>query len=121
MIRWLYITATLLLVSGCASANWTVSDTQREVTWQVVNALDAATTAQIQYEPGVIEKQPLTRAILGDEPRTGDTVVYFGSLALSHYLISRCLPSRYRKWFQVGSIGYSSAMVINNCKWGLCE
>jgi hypothetical protein len=115
------ILAAALLASGCASSNWNETDTRREIAWQIVNAADAVTTAQIQHTPGVIEKQPLTRAILGPEPDSGEVALYFSTLAVSHWAISRILPPRWRKHWQRGSFAYSAAMVVNNCRHGLCE
>lgn len=109
------------LLGGCASQDWTRADTYREVTWQIVNAADGYTTAQIRKSSSVIERQPVTRAILGDEPETGETVLYFTSLGVSHWLVSRMLPSKWRRWWQGGTLVYSGAMVINNCEVGLCD
>jgi hypothetical protein len=107
-----------LSMTGCGMTprdDWSRANTVAEVAFQVSNALDAAQTAQFKDRPDVGESVPLTRALIGESPTTRDTAIYFATMGVSHYLIARMLPAKWRPWFQGGSLIYSSALVYNNC------
>ena len=118
------IVVAALLLQGCAvleaPGDWNARDTALEATFQASNLMDAVTTARIQDTPGIIETTPFARELLGRNPGTTETAVYFGTVALSHYVIARSLPKKWRPWFQAGSIIHSSEAVIRNCDNGLC-
>lgn len=119
----LLLALTTMLTSGCASlghSEWGPRDTVLEVGFQVLNALDSYTTQRIRETPSIEEVEPITRAILGAKPEPKETMVYFATLGLTHYLISRALPPRMRRYWQSGTIAYSASMVKRNCELGLC-
>ena len=100
MNRLVTITMALLL-SGCAvNGHWSSRDTALEISYQIVNALDAASTARIEDTPDwtpvdgtnyiwrLEEGVPLTRAILGPRPSKSETYLYFATLGVSHWLIA---------------------------------
>ena len=89
----------VLLMSGCAT-DWTRADTNRQLLLTGLMAVDAYQTTRIQYDPGLIEGVPLTRSVLGSNPSTAPTYQYFAELALSHYLIARVLPAKWRPYYQ---------------------
>lgn len=114
----------MLCLGGCASIaprdDWTTDHTVAEVSYQVFNLLDAAQTARIADRPDLQESMPLTRAVLGPRPDPTDTWLYFTTMGISHYLIARALPARWRPWFQVPTAVNSGAAVLQNCtKHGL--
>ena len=113
------------LLGGCAMMEphpeWEPKDTALEVGFQVLNALDARTTQRIADNAYAVETSALTRAVLEPNPSANETAVYFAVTGLSHYLISRALPPKWRKWFQAGTIGYSATVLERNCDLGLCE
>jgi len=116
------ILLTLLTLVGCAHEDpWTRKDTAYELAYVVAISADAYSTSQIQYHKNIIEKQPITHAILGNNPSTSGTWQYFASIALTHYLISRALPQKYRRWWQVGGATYHSYFILNNCNIELCR
>ena len=91
-----------------------------EVTFQAINVLDAVQTANIRDYPHLIESHPIPRSLLGENPEPDETVVYFTTLALSHYLIAKYLPARWRPWYQGGTILFHGNAVIDNCERDLC-
>lgn len=113
----------LPLLNGCAvlepHGEWEPRDTALEVGYQIVNAIDARTTQRLADSP-YEELSTLTRAVLGPKPDPNETAVYFATLGLSHYLIARFLPPKWRKWFQAGTIGYQAILVERNCDLDLC-
>lgn len=94
---------------------WTRADTRREVGYQVVNALDAIQTSMIRDRADLVEGMPLTRSILGDRPDLGETTLYFASMGVSHYIIARLLPAKWRAWYQSGTLAFSTYTVGSNC------
>ena len=113
MIRALLV---CLAVSGCAIS----SDKNLEIAFQSINAMDAYTTSRIRHTPGVMESNPLTRSLIGSQPNSNDVVLLFIAYGIGHYMISKSLPPKWRRYFQVATILYSGSLVINNCKLDLC-
>lgn len=109
----------LLLACGCTSIaprdDWQTDHTVAEVAFQLSNAVDALQTARIRDRDDLREGAPLTRAVLGPKPEARETALYFASVGVSHYLISRILPPKWRPWWQGGTLVYSGATVLNNC------
>ncbi len=116
----LFILIAFLFLSGCSST-WTSADTRYEIIYQVVNAADAYTTMQIRRSPDVTEGAWLTRQLIGANPAKQDVALLFATYGISHYLIAKSLPAKWRRYYQAGTVGYSSALVINNCQLGLCK
>ncbi len=116
MIRLL---ALCFLLGGCAT--WTEEDTKYEIAFQLVNVADAYTTARIRHTEGVYEKNPITLSTIGSQPTEADVALLFITYGIGHYMIARALPRKWRRFYQVGSIAYSTAIVINNCHHGLCK
>ncbi len=113
---------SVLALSGCAAhPEWGPEDTRNQWILQASIAADAYTTSRIQYTPGVEEKGPVARAVLGPQPSTSDTLMYFGTLSITNYLISRSLPPKYRRWWVGSQTVIHGGAAFNNCaKWDLC-
>ena len=114
---WLIICA---LLCGCATESWTREDTRREVIFQVLNVADAMTTANIHKTAGIVEKNPLTRSLIGEQPASADVAILFAVYGVGHILISRSLTPKWRKRFQIASNLAAGYVVFNNCKLDLC-
>lgn len=104
-----------LCCSGCASENWRSIDTGREITFQAAVAIDALQTAQIRHRDDIHEAGPLARSVMGPEPSAGDVAMYFSTVAISHYLIARALPPKWRDWFQNTTVAYHTFVITRNC------
>lgn len=120
-----------LLLSGCAvNGEWSKRDTALEIGFQVVNAMDAYSTSNIQHVAPIdmgngttlhrVEGNPFTRAFIGDKPNDRDTLMYFTTVAISHYFIARALPPKWRPWYQGGTTALHLHAVVGNCRHGLC-
>ncbi len=121
-MKTLFLLLCFLCLSGCASSSeWTRAATRWEIAFQVVNMADAYTTMQIRHTAGIEEKNWLTRELIGAFPVEQDVALLFAAYGIGHYLISRSLPERWRRYYQIGTMGYSIALVINNCQLGLCD
>lgn len=114
----LLVLLAVLPLTGCATLDrddWSQADTRREIAFQLINAADAWQTSEIQDRPYVKEGGVVAREILGPEPETGDTVLYFATIGVSHYLVSRLLPAKWRPWWQRGTALYGGFVVYENC------
>ena len=90
----------LSCITGCAHQDdWTRQDTVGQVAVWSAMAIDAYNTSQIQYRDGWEEQGPLARPILGSQPSTEGTILYFSTLAITNYLIARSLPSEWRPYW----------------------
>lgn len=129
------IIMSVIALSGCAAnGEWTRRDTIMEVTWQAVNVLDAVSTSRLEDTPdwhlverdGVTyrrrleEHSPLTRAVIGPRPSSEDVYMWMTTVAISHWLIARALPPKWRPWYQGVSIAVSAEAFLGNCDNGLC-
>lgn len=111
----------ILLISGCAHQdNWTRQDTTLQLVATAMYVGDAITTEKIQYYPGVYEAGPMARAFIGPQPSTSDTYLYFGSVIVTSYLISRALPAKWRPYWQGWEIATHGYAIQQNCANGLC-
>ena len=111
----------LVFLSGCASTDqWTRQDTWMQVGVTAVIAADAYTTSKIQYTPGIYESGPIARQVLGLQPTTSDTYLYFGTLIISNYFITRMMPAKWRKYWQGWEMTAHGYAIVNNCNLGLC-
>ena len=110
----------LVALSGCASDKWTKEDTQFEIAYQLVNAVDAYTTTQIHRTPGIIEVGWPTRQLLGPNPDPHEALLLHATYGLSHYIIAMSLPRKWRRYYQGGTTAFQTHAVINNCRNGLC-
>ncbi len=116
------ILIALALLSGCAHTDgWDRKDTMYQLGVTAVLAGDAYTTMQMQYAPGVQEGGPIAKRVLGLEPSTEDTLMYFASIAISNYFISRVLPRKWRRRWQTWEMTVHGYSIARNCDLGLCE
>jgi hypothetical protein len=106
----------ILLPTFCFAGDWSKEDTYREVTWQVLHAIDIGQTRDIAKNPDrFYEINP----ILGKHPSVEEVNRYAVASSLVHFGISYFLPKEYRKWWQYVSIGISTGIVSHNYDIGL--
>lgn len=115
MIIFVGMTAALF---GCAHQDeWTKTDTYMQAVVTAAYAADAYTTSKIQYHPELREEGPAHFA-LGRQPSTSDTWMYFGTLAITNYFISRALPAKWRPFWQSVNIVAHGSAAFTNCQLG---
>lgn len=118
------ILTLLLLVSIQAqAAEWTQADTAREVTYQVIEAMDWMQTRYLIKHPYAIQNctDPCheVNRILGQYPSTDRVNTYFLIVGIAHYAISKALPKNWRTGWQYVSIGFEGAVVARNFHLGI--
>ena len=112
----------LTLMTGCAHSDpWTKQDTILQSIYTGTLMIDAIQTSEIQYRDDLVEGGPIARSVLGPNPSTSDTWQYFATVAISHYMISRALPEKWRPWWQGAGIASQTSVIFSNCAHGLGE
>lgn len=107
---------TLTLLQGCAHSDpWTRQDTTLQLITTGMFAIDAVQTSEIQYHGNIRENGPFAKHVLGRQPHTAETWQYFATVSLSHWLISRALPAKWRPFWQGTAIGYQAKTIYLNC------
>ncbi|KKM26904.1 hypothetical protein LCGC14_1580060 [marine sediment metagenome] len=110
----------VLVLGGCAhSDQWSKRDTYMQLGVTAALAADAYTTSKIQYDLLIYERGFLASRALGRQPSTRDTYVYFGTLIIGNYLISRALPAKWRPYWQGWEMSVHGYVAYKNCKMGL--
>ncbi len=107
----------LLLLCACTPVKWTKQDTARELAFASIIAVDARQTADIRNHDDLVEKGPIARKFLDENPENVE--VYFAGLGLLHYGISRSLKPGPRRTFQYLTILLNGGVVVNNWRIGL--
>jgi len=96
-----------LFVTGCA--NWSRTDTVRELAWQGLNAVDYGQTKGILKGEEAGTCQELNPFIKKD-----NVEAWFIGGALAHWGISAALPRKYRNWWQNTSLVVTFGLVLSN-------
>ena len=125
----------LLLLSGCASSEWTRGDTYRQTAIIALQGIDWSQTRRIatEQDPQYVDlgggasvsyAQPRyrhveTNPILGDHPTRGQVDAYFAASIAGNALVSFLLPPKYRAPWQYLSIGFQGAYVVVNFGQGI--
>jgi hypothetical protein len=111
-----------VLLSGCASAQWTTADTIRQGAIVALQAADYFQTRTIATEtyPGTdcprwTEQNP----ILGEHPSVGKVNAFFITAIAANALVSYLLPPTWRMGWQYISIGYEGNVVLDNYRAGI--
>lgn len=99
-MRTLTIATMALALSGCASDTWSRADTLWQATATATLLIDGYQTSRIRHTQ--YEEIGSVRGICGPLPSNQCTATYFGSVALSHWLIARALPAVWRPYWQAG-------------------
>lgn len=124
-MKFISIIIALGILSGCAHSDpWTKQDTVLQSIYTATLIIDGVQTADIQHRPDLVEGGLVARQVLGANPSSSDTWMYFGTLAISNFVITRALPSKWRPYWQGANIAMHTAAIAKNCKNGLgsiCE
>ena len=116
-----YILVSILIASslaGCASDPWTKTDTAMYAAYLGAVAYDGVTTSKSRHYPCIHESGVIAKHVIGEHPDAANTWQYMGTTALGTYLISRALPSTWRKVWLAGNTiehglaGYNNQSII---------
>lgn len=81
-----------------------------------VHAIDWGQTRYVASNPDEFYE---TNIILGSHPSVGEVNRYMGSTMLLHAGITKSLPSKYRKYWQVFTLGVEIGVVGRNMRFGV--
>ena len=112
--------AAISLLPHCAQAadKWSSRDIGLEITYQVLNVVDAGQTAAIGDSPHYHEVG-MARPFLGNNPSEVGSAAYFAATGLLHVGITHLLPSKWRPVWQGVTITVQGANVLRNHAIGL--
>ena len=102
--------ALALVASTARAAEWTPADTHRELAFTGLLLLDTLQTHNISHVPTYQEENP----ILGPHPSNAAVNRYMLGCAVGHYVISRMLPEKDRRYWQWLTIGIEGGVVAHN-------
>ncbi len=122
-VRWRAATLALLasLNVGCAHTDeWTTRDTAMQAGVTILVACDAHLTAHLKDSGGFTEDGNLPKLVLGRTPKSSDTYMYFASLAVFDYLLSRALAAKWRPYWQEFNRVDHGYGITRHCVEGLC-
>jgi len=113
----LVILLSLFLASTSANA-WSKKDTYWEAAYLTTHLADWGQTLDIarQCESGTYYE---TNPVMGKCPSAQTVNAYFLATALLHYGAAHMLPPKYRRMFQIGTIGMELSYIANNASIGL--
>ena len=108
---------TLSFVAVQAFA-WSKKDTYWQAAYLVTHIADWGQTLDIsrQCETGNYYE---TNVIMGRCPNAQTVNTYFIATALLHYGVAHSLPPKYRRMFQMGTIGMELSYISSNASIGL--
>ena len=107
----------LFFVSAQVHA-WSKKDTYWQAAYLATHIADWGQTLDIssQCESGHYYE---TNVIMGRCPNAQTVNTYFIATALLHYGVAHALPPKYRRMFQMGTIGMELSYVSSNASIGL--
>lgn len=115
MKRLLSIIAFMFAVP-CQAQEWTPTDTAYEAAYLVLHTADWAQTRYIAAHPEQFNED---NKILGNNPSDSEVNRYFILTGLLHAGIAYALPERWRRGFQIVTIGIEAGVVSNNYQIGV--
>ena len=133
-MKYIFYTLVLIAALGLEDAwgaeRWTKTDTERQMLFTVITAIDWGQTrdiakvcrnnAGLHTDPNhdgrwVKEINPF----LGECPSLQKVDTFIPASMLLHYVVARQLPQPYRKYWQYAWIGIETTAVINNHSIGM--
>ena len=104
------IMSIILFPASAIAGDWSVEDTQRELLYSAIVAIDIEQTKSAITSQEFIEKNVL----LGEQP-TNDRLTKYGvSVVVGHALVSYLLPAESRYWFQKLTIFLHATVLPKN-------
>ncbi len=115
-ISLLFVSLTAL--SPAAQA-WTEKDSLWEAAYLATHIADWGQTRSIANSCAKGGQYYETNPILGKCPSVQMVNTYFVSTALLHVGVAQMLPSKYRRWFQTGTLALQLNVISSNKNIGL--
>lgn len=102
----------ILALLGLAScANWSTSDTARQLAITGLIAVDLQQTLDASNRPDIVEANPFYSS---EHPESSEVYLWHATGALLAYAISLALPAKYRKYFQTIVLIGEGGNVVGN-------
>ncbi|MDH5301848.1 MAG: hypothetical protein OEW58_10855 [Gammaproteobacteria bacterium] len=112
------ISALMVLMAPAAHA-WTKQDTLWQSAYLTAHVADWGQTLDIAEHCSTTGEYRESNAVMGSCPSVQMVNAYFLSTALIHTGVAHALPSKYRRMFQVGTLGMQLNVINSNKQIGL--
>lgn len=106
----------VLFPSLSFASDWTSKDTKYQVAYTTLHVADWLQTLQIADNP---DRYYEKNKVIGNHPTRGRVNTYFATTLLLHTGVSYLLPPKYRRVWQVVTIGIEGNVAVNNYNIGL--
>lgn len=113
------IAAILMLLLTPAAHAWTEKDTLWETAYLATHITDWGQTRDIARHCSSSGAYFETNPVLGTCPSVETVNNYFIGTAMVHAAVAHMLPAKYRRMFQMGTIGIQMNFISNNSRIGL--
>lgn len=121
-MRRMFILVMALTLVGCASTDeWRSKDTKRQLLVTTAILFDGWSSRNIGLETGTVENGYVAKSVLGAHPSSTEFTIYFTTLAIGYYFISRALPHKWRPYYQLVTFAEHTYAAAGNCRIGLCS
>lgn len=105
-----------LALTSPAHAEWTKTDTAFQAGYLILHVIDWGMTRDIAKNP---DKFHELNPLIGRHPSVEWVDTYMALSLVGHTVVSYVLPSKYRRWWQITTIGFKGGLVINSFSIGL--
>jgi hypothetical protein len=102
-----------------ASDEWSISDTDRELVFFGLTAVDYFQTIEFTQHRDKYPTIQEANIFMGKHPSRSKVNLYFPLYALWHVGVAKILPKPYREFFQIFYIGVEATLVGNNYSMGV--
>ncbi len=79
-----------VLSAGCQSFQLS----NEEIAWQTLHAVDIAQTLSAAQDPCYVEDAYLTKRLIGEQPSTGEVLLWGAGVAVGHAFVTNFLQQR---------------------------
>ena len=105
---------------GCESLNLS----REEATWQALHAVDVAQTVSAANDPCYIEDAWVTQQLIGEQPSTGEVLLWGAGMAVGHAVVTHLLetqgaPKWLQKTWSYATIGGTGLAIATNHNEGI--
>lgn len=114
------LTAGTLFSAGCQ----TFELSNEEIAWQTLHAVDIAQTLSAAQDPCYVEDAYLTKRLIGEQPSTGEVLLWGAGMAVGHAWVTNLLerheaPRWVQKTWSYATITSTGVAIASNHSEGV--
>jgi hypothetical protein len=114
----------LLLASFFSAGCQTFELSNEEIAWQTLHAVDVAQTLSAAQDPCYVEDAYITRRLIGEQPSTGEVLLWGAGVAVGHAWVTNLLehhqaPGWVQKTWSFATITSTGVAIASNHSEGV--